>query len=347
MPVPLILGAAALLAGGIGIKKGFDAKEDFDRAERIGKNAQRKHESAVADLESAQNLTNKKFADLGKLKVDIFQNQIKHLVETIKRCQKNSKSTIKDFEEEISTDELKKMEQMVVKSLELGSAAGSGVASGALAAFGAWGGVQALAAASTGTAISTLSGAAATNATLAWLGGGALSAGGLGMAGGAAVLGGLVAGPALAVGGFMMASKAEEAVTEARKYEADIDEKVAKIGKAKVILQGLRANADEMSYNLCQLAITFERYKVYDNSDKSAFNRMYNLGKNIKDLLNTPIMEKDGTAVKNLGAKISGYMQICDSNIKVAEKVTNSANPFSGLTEIVSAWKDFKQTQEQ
>ena len=32
---------------------------------------------------------------------------------------------------------------------------------------------------------------------------------------------------------------------------------------------------------------------------------------------------------------------------KFAEKVTNSANPLSGLTEVVSAWKDFKQTQEQ
>ena len=32
---------------------------------------------------------------------------------------------------------------------------------------------------------------------------------------------------------------------------------------------------------------------------------------------------------------------------KVAEKVANSANPLSGLTEVVSAWRDFKQTQEQ
>ena len=80
MPVPLILGAAALLAGGIGIKKGLDAKEDFDRAERIGESAKRRHESAVRDLESAKNLTNEKLIDLGKLKVDIFQNQIKFLV---------------------------------------------------------------------------------------------------------------------------------------------------------------------------------------------------------------------------------------------------------------------------
>lgn len=310
MPLPLILGAAALLAGGVGIKKGLDAKEDFDRAKRIGESAKRRHESAVRDLESARNLTNEKLIDLGKLKVDIFQNQIKFLVEAIKRSRKNAKSSIKDFESEITTDELEKMEQMVVKSLELGSATTSGAVSGALAGLGAWGGVQALATASTGTAISTLSGAAATNATLAWLGGGAAAAGGLGMTAGAFVLGGLIAGPALAVGGFMMASKAEKAVTEAREYEADAEEKIAKIGKVQVILQGLRTNVDEMSSNLRQLTNTFDKYKVSDNSDKSAFDRMLKVGKSIKALLDMHIIEDDGTAVKDLKVKMSGYMQV-------------------------------------
>lgn len=46
-------------------------------------------------------------------------------------------------------------------------------------------------------------------------------------------------------------------------------------------------------------------------------------------------IEKAGTAL----VKVAGN--------KVAEKVANSANPLSGLTEAVSAWKDFKQTQEQ
>lgn len=46
-------------------------------------------------------------------------------------------------------------------------------------------------------------------------------------------------------------------------------------------------------------------------------------------------IEKAGTAL----VKAAGN--------KVAEKVANSANPLSGLTEVVSAWKDFKTTQEQ
>lgn len=46
-------------------------------------------------------------------------------------------------------------------------------------------------------------------------------------------------------------------------------------------------------------------------------------------------IEKAGTAL----VKAAGN--------KVAEKVANSANPISGFTEVVSAWKDFKKTQEQ
>jgi hypothetical protein len=63
-----------------------------------------------------------------------------------------------------------------------GAAVGGGVATGSLAAVGAFG------TASTGTAISTLSGAAATNATLAWFGGGAVAAGGWGITWGTVVL---------------------------------------------------------------------------------------------------------------------------------------------------------------
>lgn len=312
MPLPLIpilLGGASLIASAVGIKKGFDAKENYDLAKRIGENAKYKYDKAVDDLSIHRENTNSKLVELGKLKVDIFQNQIKHLVEVIKQS-KDSHSAIKDFESNISTDELKTMEQMVVKSLELTSATGSGAISGILAGLGAWGGVQALATASTGTAISSLAGAAATNATLAWLGGGALAAGGWGMAAGRLVLGGTILGPALTVAGFVMASKAEEAVTEAREYEAKINTAIEEINLCKEVLTGLRTNANEMQTNLIKLAETFDKHKVYDLSNMDSFNRMLKIGKSIKALLDMPIMEKDGSAVKGLAVKIKGYMEI-------------------------------------
>ncbi len=320
MPLPLIpvlLGGASLVAGIAGVKKGFDAKANLDKAKEIGNSAKRKHEKAVKDLESVRNLVNEKLVDLGRLKVNILQTQIKHLVDTIKRySKKDSKSTIKDFESKISTEELQKMERLFVKDLELGSSVGSGAVSGALAGFGAYGGVQALAAASTGTAISSLSGAAATNATLAWLGGGSLAAGGFGIAGGTAVLGGVIAGPALAVAGFMLASKAENALTEAEKYEAKVDKAVAEIGVAKEILHGVIANANEMSANLTKLADVYDKNfrkegwwnNFFERYNESTINRMIVVGKSIKALLDMPIMEKNGSAVKNLSVKMSGYM---------------------------------------
>ena len=73
---------------------------------------------------------------------------------------------------------------------------------GAAAAYAVYGGVMALAAASTGTPIAALSGVAAYNATMAAIGGGAIAAGGFGMAGGAAVLAGVVAVPIIAVAGI-------------------------------------------------------------------------------------------------------------------------------------------------
>ena len=220
MPLPLIpvlLGGASLIASAVGIKKGFDAKEDFERAERIAENAKRSHERAISNLATDKKLTNEKIQDLIKLKVDIFQDQIKHLVDTVKRCYKNSKSTMENFEETISIDDIKRMEEMVVST-------GSAVASSALE--GLFAGSKAVAA-----LVALSGGAAATNATLAWLGGGALAAGGLGMAGGTAVLGGLVVGPALAVGGFMLANKAEEALEKARDYETKADNAIAGLNR--------------------------------------------------------------------------------------------------------------------
>ena len=56
MPLPLIpvlLGGASLIASAVGIKKGLDAKEDFDRAERIAENAKRNHERALDEYKKA------------------------------------------------------------------------------------------------------------------------------------------------------------------------------------------------------------------------------------------------------------------------------------------------------
>ena len=157
MPLPLIpvlLGAAALGAGGYGIKKGLDAKEDMETAERVGKRAKERHESAVQDIEASRERTNRRFQDLGRLKARTFSNQIKRLVEEIKRY-KPASSKLEGFDETIEQLNVPEMEKMVTASLELTSGLTGGAVSGALAGLGAYGAVGALASASTGTAIAS------------------------------------------------------------------------------------------------------------------------------------------------------------------------------------------------
>ena len=308
MALPFILAGAALLAGGIGVKKGIDAKEDFDRAERIGRRAKRNHEDAIESLESEREKTNQSLQDLGRLKVSIFSDQIKYLVDEIKK-RKKAKSKMTGFEQMVEELNLPQMEKMVLGSLDIEKGLASGAASGALMGLGAYGSVGMLASASTGTAIASLSGAAATNATLAWLGGGSLAAGGFGMAGGMVVLGGLVAGPAIAITGFVMASKAEEALTKARDYESEVDQAIEKINSMEIVLKGLQANAWEMSMTLTKLAKYFDECKSdVESNEQGAFERLLKCGSALKSVLDTPIMEKNGEGVRNLDGKLKSIV---------------------------------------
>lgn len=226
--IPLLLGGASLATGIFGVKKGLDAKEDFDRVERIGKDAQRRHENAVSNTKRAQERTTALLVELGTLRKNIATNEFREFIEKV------GDSNLRN----ISREKLGKMKKLIEESLafdaKIGALTGAAV-SGALASFGATGSISSLLATSAGTAIA---GTAATNAALAWLGGGALAAGGLGMAGGTAVLGGLVAGPALAIGGFMLANKAEEALEKARDYETEADRAIAGLNRIIVYLDG-------------------------------------------------------------------------------------------------------------
>lgn len=306
MPLPILLWGAAAALAATGIYKGSEAKEMFDKAKRIGNNAERHLEKFQEELETARESTNTALQALGKIKVDIFSNQIKHLVEVIKK----GHSKISNFEGDISTEQLQQYEEMVKVALNIESGIGTGAVAGALAAMGAYGTVGMVATASTGAAISGLTGVAATNATLAWLGGGSLAAGGFGMAGGMLALGGIVLGPALAIGGFMLASKAEEALTEARRYDAKVDEAVAQIEIAMEGLKAIRTNAAILSNTLIELAQRYDSIKVNDTEDKQAFNLMKKMGTSIKEVLDIPVLDKNGAAVIGLSARLSGFKEL-------------------------------------
>ena len=309
MPLPIVLWGAAAALGATGVFKGAKAVGNMKEAKEIGEAAEKKYDKAIDKLEEYKISTNVKLEELGRLKLSVFTEQIKHTVDVIKQS-KDASSKLENFGSSISVDELKEMEKMVLNSLKLESGLLSGASGGALAGFGAYSSVGLLASASTGTAISGLSGVAASNATLAWLGGGSIASGGFGMAGGMLALGGIVAGPALAIGGFMLASKAEIALTKAMEYSAEVDDAVAELKLVRTILKGIQKNADEIIYTLNQLVERFELMKVNDNSDPEAFKQMIVNTKILKELLDCKIIDDEGSPIKNIKHTCQGFLKI-------------------------------------
>lgn len=310
MPIPpLVIGAIAVVTGVTGVAKGIKAKSDLEDAKEIGRNAQLAYKDAKKNLNKVKRVTNKKLEKLGQLKLEIFTTQIKHTVEVIKKT-KDAGSTLENFDSSISITELKKMETIVSQSLEIQNGLGAGATGGVLAGLGALGTVSTFASASTGTAISTLSGAASVNATLAWLGGGSLATGGLGMAGGMAVLGGVVVGPALAIGGFILASKAEKALTEAKAYEAEVDDAIYEMEELEEKLKGIQMNVDEMTHALKEMVKRFEKIKVNDTSDMVAFQQMLVCTKVLKEMIDCKIIKDNGEPLKNIKKKCKGFLKI-------------------------------------
>lgn len=222
MPIPFILAAGAAVAGAAGLFKGGQAISNNSKAKEYIEDAHKKYDSAKDALDEQRAVTSKDLEVLGTTKLNAWSNDIGQFVEYFKKFKNVEINGKVNLNEKLklqidSTGNFKNMEVASLKATEVVKAGVTSLGAGALAGIASYGGAMMFASASTGTAIATLSGAAATNATLAWFGGGSLAAGGLGMAGGTAVLGGIVAGPVLAVAGFIMAAKSEENLANAKK----------------------------------------------------------------------------------------------------------------------------------
>lgn len=219
MPLPFIpvaIGLASVIAGGFGAKKAYDAYQDNDSAKALNEEAKHVGEAATQRLKAYCDGCEKSLENLGNKKVFILTNEIEELQKTIEDIElKNDEIALDGKKFHVDKREWKELKAMCNFATSMVGGATAGLASGALTAFGAYGAAGLIASASTGTAISTLSGIAATNATLAFFGGGSLAAGGLGVLGGATVLGGIVAGPALAIMGAVLSSKASALKDEA------------------------------------------------------------------------------------------------------------------------------------
>lgn len=251
---------------------------------------------------------------LGKLKFNIYKDSFLPFVDTFSKI-KNVNLDGKNADNEnglpqLTNDELDSLQKM---ALEMKTVVGGGLAaltSGGLAGMAAFGGVGYFGgAASTGALVSSLSGVAATNATLAWLGGGSLAAGGYGMAGGMMVLGGIVAGPVLAVGGFVMASKAEAAKHEAYSNLSKAELAAEEMRTAEVVTSGIDLRFKEVAKVLRRLDKNFKPmlksldllvksnkdFQSYSIEDKKGVAMSVALIKTLKHVLEAPLLSKDGS----------------------------------------------------
>lgn len=260
MPLPLIIGAAALVAASYGAKKGYDGYQKHSEADEIVKNATEAYEKRRTVFDDQEKKTEIALTELGNLELQIGQSfgEFKVLVDSL--IKELSASSQDKIEIKFPKRELQKIENYSYSAIGvLGSVAGAGAA-GAAAGFAVYGGVMALGAASTGTAISSLAGAAATNATLAAIGGGSLTAGGLGIAGGTAILGAAVAAPILAIAGWAYNNHGEEALKNARKAADEAQAAIKKLVKATESLGDTEDYARRIKRSLTRIYREFERY---------------------------------------------------------------------------------------
>lgn len=233
MPLPLIIGGIAAVAGIAGVGSGIHGGIKMKDANDTMKLAQSKQRRAVDLFKERNEKTTALMDEIGEKELDILSSfdDFSNLIEKIQgrpEFKKYSKDGVNLPEYE--AEELRRVSAGA--GVLLGGIGGAAVGSaGGFAAAGATtAAVMALGTASTGTAISTLTGVAATNATLAALGGGAVAAGGGGMALGAAVLGGATLGIGLLVGGIIfnatgshLSDKADEAYEQAKRTEDEVN----------------------------------------------------------------------------------------------------------------------------
>lgn len=263
MPVPFILGGLAVGSALFGIKKGLDAKEKINQVKDIELTIKEISSHCNEIMKTAKKDTSNELENLGREKLTIMSGTMHKFVDTYKNMKNVNFKEIGIDELENFKPETKEIAALNVATLDAVDLTVSGVgavAGSTLLAVGTYGAVMygGFAAASTGTMIGALSGAAATNATLAWLGGGSLAAGGFGMAGGMAVLGGIVAGPALALGGVFLDSKAEDKLYEALEQKDKAIRFQKEVEQAVLALKAIAKRSIQVKDLLANLNVLFD-----------------------------------------------------------------------------------------
>lgn len=313
MPIPLILGGIAAIAGLTGLKKGVDGIRDSKEANEIQGEAQDILDDAKYKIERAKERTSKSIQELGKEKLQGAGIELKDFVENFSKIKnvKLSESNIIDetnYLDIASDGNIKSMRVIVLGAVDVLGSGIAGVGAGALLGWGTYGGVMALGSASTGAAIAGLSGIAATNATLAWLGGGAIAAGGGGIALGTMILGGIVAGPALLIAGGIFSSKAKEKLNNAysnlaraREIESDIENAATELEyikstsvQIKIFLSRIRRYSNLANDEMIKIVMRKTDWNLFSQEEKNTIAAAVKQAQLLKKIIDIPLLTENG-----------------------------------------------------
>ena len=313
MPLPLLFIGIAAATGTVGVGKTIKAGIDTYSANNINKSANQIVEESTNYLNSQRAACGDSLKQLGAEKVFILNNNMTEFLDSFTKIKnvdfRETEGLLELSKLKIEERDFVELKQLVNFAVSLVGGGVAGTAGGALAAFGAYGAAQALACASTGTAIASLSGAAATNATLAFFGGGSLAAGGLGMAGGTVVLGGLVAGPALFVMGFVAGAAAKKSLDQAKTNQLEAIQLAEQLDTASKQCEAIRRRTYMFHNLLARLDSYFlpfiykmedilknegDDYSLYSTDSKKCIASCVSIAVSIKAVLDTQILTDDG-----------------------------------------------------
>ncbi|NBI42379.1 chemotaxis protein [[Haemophilus] felis] len=286
MPLPFILAGAAVAVAGVGAKKGVDGFKKNSKANEINELAKEKYQISKATFNKANSETEQSLEKLGHFQLKIGSQFKKFATIADSLLEKlNKDSSHKELVVNLPNHRLNQIEDVSISATEFLGKMAVGTGAGVASAYAVYGGVMALAAASTGTPIAALSGAAAYNATMAAIGGGAISAGGFGMAGGAMVLGGVVAAPILAAAGFVFDKFADNKLENAQKYLKEVEDAVLKMDISIKQLHKITSTVEDIYSSLVPI------YKIYLGyfEDLKNMDSLVRNGANL-DLIEEPIL---------------------------------------------------------
>ena len=314
MPIPLILGVGAAIAGVAGVGTAAHGAKKMKDANDTMKATESQHRRNIEKFENQNKLTNEKMDELDKLELKVLKG-FEDFSNVIEKIQNRPK--FEQYNKDGVSLPTYDKEELKTVSVGAGVLLGGvgGAAAGTFGGFAAAGAttsaVMALGTASTGTAIASLSGVAATNATLAALGGGAIAAGGGGMALGTTILGATTLGVGLLVGGIIfnvtggkLSDKADEAYSQMKKAESSIN-------KICSYLYELEKTAEDYTHSI---NIVRNKYLESYNYISYVVNKLHKVDWN-------EFSEQDKLAVKNTVMLVGLLYKMCKLNL--VNKATN------------------------